>query len=126
MNGPEFLALADPLVKMVSTYCAHCEQLFPLDQFVWSDTQETITDYYKRYQQLGTPAQNFLASRAGLYSIAAVPVALGMIACVVLQNLWCIPAGLLGSPILIVLHVLFIGPAILRRVVGTSDPRELN
>ena len=126
VDGPEFSALADPLARMVSTYCSHCEEAFPLDQFVWSDTQERITDYYRRYQNMGTPFQSFVASRTGMFALAAVPFVLGVLAYFIIGNQWCIPGGLLLGLIVIVLHVVTIGPAILRQVVGTSDPRELN
>jgi hypothetical protein len=126
VDGPEFSALADPLARMVATYCSHCEVAFPLDQFVWSDTQERITDYYRRYQSMGTPFQNFMASRAGMFWLATVPFGLGLLAYFILGNQWFIPGGLLLGLIVIVLHVTMIGPAILRQVVGTSDPRELN
>jgi hypothetical protein len=126
VDGPEFQALADPLAGMVATYCATCDEAFPIEQFVWTDTQEKISDYYDRYQNMGAAWQNLLVSRTGMYLLAAVPFLLGVLGFLVVKNRWCIPAGLLMGLIVIALHTVLLGPIILKQVVGTSDPRELN
>ena len=125
IDGPEFQALADPLAQMVATYCAGCEEVFPIDQFAWSDTGEKISDYYLRYQQLGSPLQNFLVSRTGMFALAAVPFVLAMIAFVIFRNNWLILAGVFSVVLVIVLHTVALGPIVLKQVVGTSDAREL-
>lgn len=125
IDGPEFQALADPLARMVATYCAGCEEVFPIDQFAWSDTGEKISDYYLRYQQLGSPLQIFLVSRTGMFALAGIPFVLAMIAFLIFRNNWLIFAGVLSVVLVIVLHTVALGPIILKEVVGTSDSREL-
>ncbi len=50
---------------------------------------------------------------SGLSLTLAVGVVLGLV------------AGIAGAIVAIVLHVMVIGPMILRQVLGTSDPRQL-
>jgi len=125
IDGPEFRAMADPLAGMVATYCAQCGDVFSIDQFVWSDTREAISDYYLRYQSMGSPFQNFLASRTGMYVLAAIPFAIAMIGFLIWRNNWFIFTGLLLAIITIALHTVFLGPAILKQILGTGDAREL-
>jgi hypothetical protein len=75
---------------------------------------------------MGAAWQNLLVSRTGMYLLAAVPFLLGVLGFLVVKNRWCIPAGLLMGLIVIALHTVLLGPIILKQVVGTSDPRELN
>lgn len=126
IDGPEFKAVSDPLAGMVATYCSNCEAMFPIDQFAWADTQEPISRYYDRYRSMGTPLQNFLVSRAGIYALAALPFAIGVIGFLVVGNQWCIPAGLLAAIVVIGAHTVYLGPRILQQIVGTADPRELD
>lgn len=44
IEGPEFAALADPLANMTGTYCAECDDAFPITEFAWADTGERISD----------------------------------------------------------------------------------
>ena len=124
IDGPEFQALADPLSRMVSTYCSECEETFPITEFAWDDTQERISDYYARYQHQASGLQNFLASRAGMFTVAGVIFSLGLVSCVALGLLGLI-AAIAGAVISIVLHVTVLGPMILRQVLGTNDPTQL-
>jgi hypothetical protein len=48
-----------------------------------------------------------------------------MIGFIIRRNNWFIFTGLLLAIITIALHTLFLGPAILKRILGTSDSREL-
>lgn len=126
VDGPEFRALADPLARMVSTYCAHCEDHFPIDQFAWSDTQERISDYYRRYQEKASPLQNFLASRMGMFTMAGALFLLGLAAALVLGNFWLVAGAVLLAIIAIVMHVVALAPWVLKQALGTSDARELS
>lgn len=110
---------------MVSTYCAHCEDHFPIDQFAWTDTQEKISDYYRRYQEKASPLQNFLASRMGMFSFAGALFALGLVGALVLGNFWFIAVAVLLAIVGIVVHALVLAPWVLKQALGTSDAREL-
>lgn len=118
--------MADPLAGMVATVCSNCQAVFPIEQFAWTDTQEPIPRYYDRYRSMGTPLQNVLASRGGMYALAAVPFAIGVTGFFLLRNQWCIPAGLLAAIVVIAVHTVYLGPRILQGIVGTADPRELD
>ena len=124
IEGPEFQALADPLSRMVSTYCSDCEDTFPIAEFAWHDTQERISDYYSRYQQQASGFQNFIASRAGMFTLAGIVFALGLLSCIFLGALGLI-AAIGGAIVAIVLHVTMLGSMILRQVTGTNDPTRL-
>lgn len=124
IDGPEFQALADPLTKMTATYCSECDDAFPIEEFAWDDTQERISDYYSRYQQQASDLQKFLASRAGMFTISGLAFLIGLASCLVLGVYGLIAA--VAAPIFtIVLHVMLIGPMILRQVLGTNDPTQL-
>lgn len=125
IDGPEFQALADPLAKMQSTWCAECEDHFPISEFSWADTRERISDYYSRYQQQASPAMRFVASRAGMFTFAVALFFLGVPLAMILRSLWGLAGGVVGAVLAIVLHVTVLGPMVLRRVLGTEDPRQL-
>jgi hypothetical protein len=126
VDGPEFSALADPLARMVSTYCVKCDDHFPIDQFSWADSQEKLSDYYRRYQEKASPFQNFLASRMGMFSFAGALFVLGLIGALVLGSLWLVAVAVLLAIVAIVVHVLVLAPWVLKQAFGTSDARELN
>lgn len=109
---------------MVATYCSECDDMFPIEEFAWDDTQERISDYYARYQSQASGFQKFLAARVGMFTIACVVFVLGLLSCVALG-----PLGLViaigGAIVAIVLHILVLGPMILRQVLGTDDPTQL-
>lgn len=124
IEGPEFQSLADPLSKMHSTYCSECEDVFPISEFAWDDTQERISDYYARYQQQASSLQRFIASRGGMFTIAGVVFVVGLLSCAVL-GAFGLAAAIVGAIVAIVLHVMVLGPMILRQVLGTADPTQL-
>ena len=109
VDGPEFAALADPLAKMTSTYCAECEEVFPVSQFVWADTRERISDYYAHYQKQASGLQQFLASRGGMFTLAGVMFVAGLALTLVLGIVLGLIAGVAGAIVAIVLHVMVIG-----------------
>jgi len=125
IEGPEYAALADPLTKMTSTYCSECEDVFPVNEFAWADTRERISDYYAHYQKQASGLQRFLASRAGMFTLSGVLFVAGLFLIPVLGPGLGLAAGVAGAILAIVLHVMVIGPMILRQVLGTNDPRQL-
>lgn len=128
IDGPEFSALADPLANMVGTYCAECEEFFPIGEFAWADTKERISDYYKRYQQQASPSQRFLASRRGMFVMSGIAGAAGLLIGILGLKMPVIGVVLAVVAVvaMLALHTLMIGPMILKQVLGTSDPRQLD
>ncbi len=126
LDGPELRAVADPLARMVRTYCAECEEHFPMDQFAWSDTGEKISDYYRRYQGQVSPLLRVLASRLGMFLIAGGLAWFAFSGSLVFHSIWVLGAGLLLAVGSVAAHTLVLGPWILNRAFGTSDSRELN
>ena len=124
IDGPEFQAIADPLTRMKTTYCSECDEVFPIDEFAWDDTQERISDYYARYQQQASGLQKFLASRTGMFTISGIVFFLGLASCIVL-GIFGLLVAIAGAIVAIVVHVVSIGPMILRQVLGTNDPTRL-
>jgi hypothetical protein len=125
IEGPEYAALADPLSKMTSTYCAECEDVFPVSDFKWADTRERISDYYAHYQKQASGLQQFFASRGGMFTLAGVMFVAGLSLTLVFGIVRGLIAGVAGAVVAIVFHVMVIGPMILRQVLGTNDPRQL-
>jgi hypothetical protein len=125
VEGPEFASLADPLAKMTATYCAECEDVFPISEFAWADTQERISDYYAHYQNRASGVQRFLGSRSAMFTLSGVAFFVGLSLTLVLGIVLGLIAGVVGAIVALVLHVMVIGPMILRQVLGTNDPRQL-
>ena len=128
IEGPEFAALADPLANMTGTYCEKCDDALPITEFAWVDTGERISEYYERYRQQASPTQRFLASRAGMFVMAATA---GLLALLVGLLVLKMPvAAVILAVVAVVatftLHTLSLGPMILKQVLGTSDPRQLD
>lgn len=128
IDGPEFSALADPLANMTGTYCSECEDMFPIAEFAWADTGERISEYYERYQQQASSTQRFLASRTGMFVMAAVAGVLALLVGVLVLKMPVAAVVLAGLAVIAMfaLHTLLIGPMILKQVLGTSDPRQLD
>ena len=63
VNGTEFELLADPFSEMGRTMCSSCNDYFPITEYEWADTGETISDYCKRHSARATKLERFLCSR---------------------------------------------------------------
>lgn len=133
ISGPEFLALADPLANMKQTYCVECEEYLPLDQFKWSDTGESIPDYYKRHGAKATNIDRFWCDTSGLLCLGILGLFVGgMLGAVVgmTSGFWfgaiaSIVLGLAGGIAGLVIRETVISPRILERVCGTRDVTSL-
>lgn len=128
IDGPEFEALADPLANMICTYCGECEEHFPIAEFAWTDTDERISDYYKRYRQQASPAQRFLASRKAMFVMSGVAALLALLIGLLVLKMPVISVVLAVVAVgaTFALHTLVIGPMILKQALGTNDPRQLD
>lgn len=61
-----------------------------------------------------------------MYVLVGLPFLLALVGHLVTKNVWFIPSGILMDLVIIALHTVLLGPAILQRMLGTSDARELN
>lgn len=62
VTDPEFSYIANPLSFMERTVCAECGEAFSAHEFAWSDTNERLPDYYKRYLKNVSPTVKSVAS----------------------------------------------------------------
>ena len=63
IDGGDFDAMSNPLFFMHSSYCATCEDNFPVSELRWQDTNETIASYYERYRRNVSPFVRAIAKR---------------------------------------------------------------
>ncbi|MFK8112197.1 MAG: phage holin family protein [Rubripirellula sp.] len=133
ISGPEFAALADPLAAMEFTYCSACDGHYSLEDFEWSDTRESIPDYYKRHGKKATEMDRFFCSNPGLAFLGGAGFFLGIMlgAFVYLMVggfvtiIVAVVLGIAGAIAGVVLREAVIGPQIIQRVCGVTDPRSL-
>ena len=72
VSGNDFESLANPFAFCSGTMCVACNKAFPLKQFVWADTGETITARRSRLRGATSPAQK-------LFSMLVGPLIFGLI-----------------------------------------------
>ena len=49
IDGIHFAVLANPVTLFAITYCAVCEDNFPVTEFRWADSSEPLPEYYDRH-----------------------------------------------------------------------------
>ena len=133
VDGPHFAALTDPLIGMQQTYCAVCEEMFPVNQFAWTDTQERLSDFYARHAQRATPMQRRLGSRETLLAVMGLGALGGLLAGVLVGlavgwiagTLVAIVAAIAGLIAGFVLIEYVVKPGIYKSAFGVSDTRQL-
>jgi hypothetical protein len=80
IGGDAFEVASNPLSTMETTQCSTCGAQFPIADFAWVDTDESIADSYARHSEGATDMQRFLCSKRLMFSmiaIRAVLVAIG-------------------------------------------------
>jgi hypothetical protein len=110
------------------TYCERCDGDFPIQEFVWDDTGESLTDYYSRYAGMFKGKDRFFASETLVFLCIAVGAVIGGLTGFLIARAWgtlaAIGVALLGM-ILLAFVGFVVGAAIkqhvLRRVLGTDD-----
>lgn len=128
-----FEVVSNPMSSMEQTHCSNCNAMFPISEFKWSDTDETIADYYARHTANATDRQRFLCSKKfmmGLILLAAFAAA-GAISFLVRDSgtfvrVLCVLGGLvIGAMIGMAIFVSGFANPISRKVCGVSDTRML-
>ena len=71
VSGQPFEVVSNPMSSMERTMCSTCGAMFPIAEFAWADTGETLADYYARHTRSATPAQRFLCSKTFMVALIA-------------------------------------------------------
>ena len=119
--------------SMEQTVCSNCGGMYPISEFSWADTGETISAYYARHTTDASDVQRFLCSKrlmVVVIGIAAIVTACGCYALVanddLVTRLICVAGGLMiGAMIGMAIFVLGFANPIKRKVCGVSDTRVL-
>ncbi|MBA3316285.1 MAG: hypothetical protein H0T47_23735 [Planctomycetaceae bacterium] len=133
VGGQSFEVVSNPMSSMEQTMCSTCGAMFPIAEYAWADTDESLSDYYARHTIHATPLQRFLCSKTfmvALIAIAAIAVAGAAYALVANDNwltrLICVAGGLMiGAFIGMAIFVSGFANPIKRSVCGVSDTRLL-
>ncbi|MBD3676238.1 MAG: hypothetical protein HUJ26_22230 [Planctomycetaceae bacterium] len=133
VGDQSFETVSNPMSSMERTYCSSCGAMFEISEFEWSDTGETIADYYARHSQNATPSQRFLTSKKFMLLvilIIALPAAGG--AFVLLANsgmlvrlLGAFGGFIVGAFIGMMIFVEAFAKPITKKVCGVTDTRTL-
>jgi hypothetical protein len=133
ISGPKFHALSDPLAGMKTTYCGQCDAIFSLNEFVWTDTGESIPDYYERHRRKASENELMLCSNTGLVTLGAIGLLIGFM----IGTAICLTIGgwvgvfiaafmaLVGAVGGVIARETVVAPKIIQRVCGVNDTRQL-
>jgi hypothetical protein len=114
------------------TFCASCDDYFPIQEFEWADTGECITDWYARYAVKFKGLNRILADELFVYGVIILGILVGGGIGFFVGNAWGIWGGI-GGMIAGVIVVGFVGfvvgvmikESVCRRLLGTEDFRSL-
>lgn len=131
--GQSFEVVSNPMSSMEITFCSDCGKMFPISEFSWIDTGESLSDYYARHTVSATPGQRFLCSKKVMVAIivlSALTCAAAVYQLVAADDLVTrivVVAGslLIGAFIGMAIFVSGIADPIKRKVCGVSDTRLL-
>lgn len=133
VDGPAFRAVSDPMAGMRTTYCSSCDDQFPVSEYVWSDTDELISDYYSRYRKNASQSDIWWCGNGGLALLVGDGVCVGILLGIGVGLLTNLVLGLIAGVVLAVAGAaggLFVretifSPRITQRVCGVADTRLL-
>lgn len=133
VSGQPFETVSNPMSSMEQTFCSECNAMFKIDEIEWSDTGETIADYYTRHSKNASPNQRFLTSKKFmvlLIAIIALPAAVAAFLLipnpnVVVRLFGAIGGLVVGAFIGMMIFIEAIAKPITRNVCGVSDTRNL-
>lgn len=63
VTGQSFETVSNPMSSMERTFCSSCNAMSGISEYEWSDSGETIADYYARHSKNATSLQRFLTSK---------------------------------------------------------------
>ena len=119
--------------SMTQTFCSGCNAMFNITEYEWSDTGETIAEYYARHSKTATSLQRLLTSKKFMVLLIALFALLTAIGgyCLLLDNsvlarVFGIVGGLvIGAFIGMSIFVELVDKPISRKVCGVLDTRLL-
>lgn len=128
-----FETVSNPMSSMEQTFCSSCNAMFGIEEIEWSDTGETIADYYARHSANATPMQRFLTSKKFMLAlIAVIAFAAAGGAFILLANstslikiLGALGGFVIGAFIGMMIFLEAIANPITKKVCGVSDTRSL-
>lgn len=133
VSGQPFETVSNPMSSMEQTFCSECNAMFAISEYEWSDTDESIADYYARHSKNATGTQRFLTSKKFMVSLIAfsgLSAAIG--AFLLLSNssvgvraFGAIGGLMIGAFIGMMLFVEAFDKPITRNVCGVTDTRTL-
>ena len=133
VGGQSFETVSNPMSSMERTFCSSCNAMFGISEFEWSDSGETIADYYARHTKSATPAQRFLTSKTFMILIIlllAIPAAIAAFVLLANVNLLAQLLGAFGGLVVgafvgMMIFVEAFAKPITRKVCGVADTRTL-
>lgn len=132
VGGDDLIYVANIFHHPDRTRCSRCNDYFPMHEFVWDDTGESLTDYYSRYAGQFVGLNRFLAADA-VFTLIALGALVGGVAGFLVGRTW----GTLAAISIAVLGVLVVGfmgfvlgasisQATWQRVLGTHEYTSLD
>jgi hypothetical protein len=133
VGGQSFEVVSNPMSSMERTQCSSCGAMFPISEFEWADTGETLSDYYARHTASATDRQRFLCSKKFMVAVIVVCILLIEIGIYFLMRdagtgvlLFTMFGGvLIGGIIGMAVFLSGFANPITRKVCGVSDTRML-
>jgi hypothetical protein len=133
VSGQAFEVVSNPMSSMEQTQCSSCGAMFPITDFAWSDTGETISDYYARHSTSATPMQRFLCTKTFMVAVIAICIVATEVGIYFLLArgdrfvlAFCLAGGLvIGAIIGMAVFVSGFADPIKRKVCGVRDTRSL-
>ena len=133
VSGQAFEVVSNPMSSMERTQCSACGAMFPITDFAWSDSGETLSDYYARHTSSATDLQRFLCSKTFMVALIVLGIVLTDIGIYFLMRggdtfvlLFCMVGGLMiGAIIGMGVFVSGFADPIKRKVCGVRDTRSL-
>ncbi len=133
VSGARFATVSNPLAGVKEIRCDQCGDKYPIEDFTWSDTGESIELYYKRNSKKGSEMDTFFCSDPGMFFLIGLGFFLGVMfgamICFVMRSsvavVLAILLGLAGAAAGAYIRQKILVPGIIQRVCGVSDTRLL-
>ncbi len=99
VDGGDFKNVSCPVPGMKGTMCAACGSLFPISEFKWKDSDESIEAYYARHRVRVPAMTRLICSRPVSIAIVLIGFLAGIGLGVWIWNSFGVCLGLVGGVI---------------------------